>query len=277
MPEQPRLQDVMDNLHVRLFTAQVLTLEALCWNAKDVLSSFWRLYYNFSEGAFLRLPAGLYPLAARRLYFIPAGVRFGCHNPERVRHFYLHFDLIGLPAWTLREIFSGPLAVPLEASLQNLAKQLSGVLEQQGETGLITQCRLKALVYQALAAYLETLPPETLLHCAQVATAQGMLLPALHHIEENIARSISNARLAALCHLSEDYFIRQFRRSTGQSPLQYILARRVTLAAQRLLFSEDSIEQIAQATGFANRFYFSRVFTRHTGIAPAAYRKASRV
>lgn len=242
-----------------------------------MLNSFWRLYYNSNEGAFLRLASDLYPLSAKRIFFIPAGVRFGCYNPKEVQHFYIHFDLIGLPAWAQRKIFSAPLAVPGEASLQSLAQQLSTTLQQADETHLTLQCRLKSLIYQSLASYLETLPPETLLHCTQVATAQGVLLPALHSIEENIAQSITNGQLAALCHLSEDYFIRQFRHSIGQSPVQYILERRVTLAAQRLLFSEESIEQIATAVGFANRFYFSRIFTRQTGISPAAYRKVSRV
>jgi AraC family L-rhamnose operon transcriptional activator RhaR len=63
----------------------------------------------------------------------------------------------------------------------------------------------------------------------------------------------------------------------GQSPSHYIRERRVMLAAQQLLFSSASIDDIALATGFGNRFYFSRVFTRQLGVSPAAYRKTSRV
>jgi len=48
-------------------------------------------------------------------------------------------------------------------------------------------------------------------------------------------------------------------------------------AAQALLFTADSIETIAAESGFANRFYFSRVFMRHMGVSPAIYRKAVRV
>lgn len=272
-----RIKNVIDNLHVRLFVATVTTLPALSWSSQNLLNSYWRFYCNSSEGAFLRLDSHLYPLSANRIYFIPAGVRFGCYNPEAVRHFYIHFDVIGLSAWVQREIFSTLLAVPVNEALQSVARQLSIVVEQEDETNLALQCRLKSLVYQALALYLETLSPETLHRCAQIATAQGALLPALQRIEQDVARPVTNAELAALCHLSEDYFIRRFRDSIGQSPLQYILERRVTLAAQRLLFGEESIEEISVGTGFANRFHFSRVFTRKTGISPAAYRKQSRV
>jgi AraC-like DNA-binding protein len=270
-------ENVIDNMHVRLFTARVLTLEKLRWSSQGLLNSYWRFYCNSSDGAFLQLSSGLYPLSAGRIYFVPAGVKFSCYNPQTVRHFYIHFDLIGLPAWTLREIFSGPLAVPPNPTLQKAAKQLGAALQKSGHTDLAIQCRLKSLIYQSLATFLETLPPEQLLHCAQMTTAQGGLLPALRYIEENIGQRLTNHQLAALCHLSEDYFVRQFRQSIGQTPLQYITERRVTLAAQRLLFSEESIEQVATATGFGNRFYFSRIFTRQTGISPAAYRKATRI
>jgi AraC-like DNA-binding protein len=277
MPPYSKPKNVIDNVHVRLFSTQVLTLQKLRWSSQNILSSYWRFYYNSDDGAFLELSSGLYPLSAGRIYFVPAGVEFSCYNPQQVRHFYIHFDLIGLPAWTLREIFPSPLAVPPNPSLQKAARQLGATLQKSGNTDLAMQCRLKSLIYQSLAAFLETLPSEQLSYWEQIATAQGVLLPALHYIEENLAARFTNSQLAALCHLSEDYFIRQFRQSVGQSPLQYILERRVMLAAQRLLFSEDSIEQIALATGFGNRFYFSRIFTRQTGISPAAYRKASRV
>lgn len=265
----------VDNLHVRLFIARVVTLSPHGWNAPHLLNSYWRFYCNTGDGAYLRLDSNLYPLAANRLYFIPAGVGFGCYNPVEVRHFYIHFDVIGLPNWAQRKLFDAVLEVPESVLLQDAARQLAGELDVGEEINLARQCRLKALVYQALGLHLETLPAQTLLQCAQMATAQGVLLPALHHIEDYIAQPLSNARLAAMCHLSEDYFIRQFRNAVGQTPLQYILERRVTLAAQRLLFSQESIEQIALGVGFANRFHFSRVFARRMGISPAAYRKQS--
>jgi AraC-like DNA-binding protein len=63
----------------------------------------------------------------------------------------------------------------------------------------------------------------------------------------------------------------------NQTPAQYIVERRVKTAAQHLLFSDNSIERIATESGFGNRFYFTRVFSRHVGTSPVAYRKNSRV
>ena len=142
---------------------------------------------------------------------------------------------------------------------------------------VLAQCRAKALLYGALAAYLADLPPERLRRYQQQAQAQAPVLPALQEIEARLAEPLSNAHLARLCHLSEDYFIRLFRSCVGQSPVQYIQQQRVRRAAQRLLFSADSIDAVAAASGFGNRFYFSRVFARHLGVAPGAYRRMARV
>ena len=53
----------------------------------------------------------------------------------------------------------------------------------------------------------------------------------------------------------------------------YALQRRLSLAARKLLYGQASIDTIAQEHGFANRFHFTRAFTREIGITPAAYRK----
>ena len=264
-----------DSLHVRLFTVALLPIDQ-GWNTRQVQSSYWRLYRNDAEGAALLRDAGPYPLRAGRLYFVPAGVRFDCHCEGSVGHFYIHFDLIGLPGFALRTLFGGPVCVPSDAALDTLAEPLVGTREA-APPGLTRQCAAKALVYGGLAAYLASVPPADVDRCGRLAEAHAPVLPAVEFIERNLGAELSNRQLADLCALSEDYFIRRFRECVGQSPAQFIQERRVTVAAQQLLFTDHSIERIAEATGFRNRFYFSRVFTRQTGVPPAAYRKTTRV
>jgi AraC-like DNA-binding protein len=102
-------------------------------------------------------------------------------------------------------------------------------------------------------------------------------MPALQYIDRHLAHDLSNATLARVCGVSEDHFIRVFRRNVGQTPAQYTLDRRVTAAAHRLVFSDDKIDAIAHAAGFRDRFYFTRVFARRMGLPPAAYRNLPRV
>jgi AraC-like DNA-binding protein len=266
-----------EDLRIRIFAAKYIELPAHSWNSANVQDPFWRLYMNNRAGATLELADGTYALDAGRLYLVPAGVRFSCGNVAAVRHFYVHFDVIGVPRVALRALFNGPLHVPDRAALVEDARALTQELGERHMFGLVEQLRVKALLYGALAAYLQSMPDDVIERYWRLAAAHAPVRAALREIEEHLTEQLSNQRLARLCHMSEDHFIRRFRECVGQSPARYIQEQRVLQAAQALLFTADSIESIAAAAGFANRFYFSRVFIRHMGVSPAAYRKAVRV
>jgi AraC-like DNA-binding protein len=266
-----------EDLHIRIFAARHVELLARSWNSANVQDPFWRLYINNRAGAALKLADTIYALEAGRLYLVPAGVRFSCQNTTTIGHFYVHFDLIGVPRAALRALFDSPLCVPDRTWLVDDARGLAQILGEQPILGLTAQFRIKALLYGALAAYMESLPDDAIERYWRRAAAHAPVRAALREIEEHLPEQLSNRRLAQLCHMSEDHFIRRFRASVGQSPARYIQEQRVLHAAQLLLFTADSIETIAAAAGFANRFYFSRVFARHMGASPAAYRQAVRV
>jgi len=273
----------IDQIHLRLFAARCTQIDARGWTLRNVQDSFWRFYMNASDGAALGLASEVeavgarYELEAQQLYFVPAGVRFNTDTRARIEHFYIHLDVLGMPQAALQVLFDGPVRVPPSAHLRNEALALAAELREAPRPALLAQCRIKALLYGALASYLADLPSALHERYRQLVQIQAPVQPALQLIEARLAEPLSNGQLAQLCHLSEDYFIRLFRTSVGQTPMQYIQAQRVRRAAQRLLFSADSIETIATATGFGNRSYFSRVFARHLGVAPAAYRRMARV
>lgn len=271
----------IDQIHLRLFAARCTFIDPRRWSLRNVQDSFWRLYVNASDGAALVLAGEAdevrYELEAGQLYFVPAGVRFNTDTRAHIEHFYVHLDVLGMPQAAMQALFGGPVRVPPSEQLQHEARALADEVRDSARPALLTQCRIKALLYGALASYLAQLPDALHERYQQLAQAQVAVQPALQEIEARLAESLSNSYLAQLCHLSEDYFIRLFHASVGQSPMQYIQAQRVRRAAQQLLFGTDSIEVIAASTGFGNRFYFSRVFARHLGVGPAAYRRMARV
>jgi AraC family transcriptional regulator len=265
-----------------LFAARRTLIDAQRWTLRNMQDSFWRLYMNSDDGAALVLAAegggdGVrYALEAQQLYFVPAGVRFSTATQGQIEHFYIHLDVLGMPQAAMQVLFGGPVLVPPHTHLQHEALALAAAVSDGERPGLLTQCRIKGLLYGSLAAYLAQLPAPLHEQYQRLAQAQAPVQPALQEIEARLGEPLSNGHLSQLCHLSEDYFIRLFRASVGQSPMQYLQAQRVRRAAQGLLFSGDSIEAIAAATGFGNRFYFSRVFARHMGLGPAAYRRVGR-
>lgn len=71
--------------------------------------------------------------------------------------------------------------------------------------------------------------------------------------------------------LTEDYFRKLFFLETGKTPLQYLTQKRISFAKQLLCLqahSGISIQEIAWRSGFADNYYFSRVFKKVTGVSP---------
>jgi AraC-like DNA-binding protein len=277
---QPRFED----LQIRLFTAAWTVITPARWHLQNAQSSYWRFYRNHTDGASLEWDGEEYPLRQGHLYFIPAGVRFSTRTVCEVGQFYVHFDLRGFPKPVLHALFSEPISLPRNEGLESLVwetirEQATRPRSEPGGPNYLDaafQCRLKAILYGAVGLFLQTRSPSEIARYGRLSDALEPVLPALRHIEENLSASLPNRTLAEICCLSEGHFIRRFGECVGQTPACYIQEMRVRAAAQRLLFTEDSIEQIAANTGFGSRYYFTRVFARHMGISPAAYRKSPR-
>ncbi|MGQ0418125.1 helix-turn-helix transcriptional regulator, partial [Bacillus sp. HC-TM] len=64
-----------------------------------------------------------------------------------------------------------------------------------------------------------------------------------------------------------------FRKHAGMGATEYLLNYRIKMAQKMLCTSDVPVQQIAQAVGIADPFYFSRVFKKRVGISPTKYRE----
>jgi AraC family transcriptional regulator len=95
----------------------------------------------------------------------------------------------------------------------------------------------------------------------------------LDYIETHLSQTIHLANLAAIVRISESHFSRSFKQSTGTTPHQYVLKRRVERAKQLLLKSQLSILEVALECGFAHPGHLSRHFKRIVGTTPNKFRQ----
>jgi AraC-like DNA-binding protein len=79
--------------------------------------------------------------------------------------------------------------------------------------------------------------------------------------------------LATEAGMSARTFRRRFAQIMGSSPQGYAIACRIGHARQMLGATELPIKTIASQLGYSDVFFFSRQFTKFTGISPAAYRR----
>lgn len=74
-------------------------------------------------------------------------------------------------------------------------------------------------------------------------------------------------------HLSERQILRICHRHLGTSYMRFVQKQRITQSCRLLASSHLKIYEVMQASGFQNADYFNRLFKRHTGLTPSAYRK----
>ena len=99
--------------------------------------------------------------------------------------------------------------------------------------------------------------------------SSGAVRTAIGYIRSHYGEDIELNRLAAEVGLSKYHFIRKFKEATGQTVVSYINAVRIEHAERMLREGEHSVAQVAEACGFPNHSYFSKVFARLRGVLPS--------
>jgi AraC family transcriptional regulator len=96
---------------------------------------------------------------------------------------------------------------------------------------------------------------------------------AAEYVEDNIARNPSLMELAQEAGMGRYRFSRLFKQSTGLSPHQYVIARRVEKAKQLLGLEGYSLHEVALSTGFSDQAHLTRHFKRLVGTTPGEFRR----
>ena len=101
------------------------------------------------------------------------------------------------------------------------------------------------------------------------------LKTSLKYIHGFFTDKISIPYLAGLENLSNSRYVTVFKSQTGKSPNEYIIELRLQLAKGLLNNTNMSIKQISQRVGYADQYFFSRIFKKYLGISPQKYREHS--
>ena len=96
---------------------------------------------------------------------------------------------------------------------------------------------------------------------------------AIDFIQTYLTQDVGLKKISELTNLSQFHFVRQFKKSVGTTPHQYVMQQRVEMAKQLLKQQDLAIADIALDCGFSNQSHLGRVFKRHVGTTPKKYRE----
>lgn len=98
----------------------------------------------------------------------------------------------------------------------------------------------------------------------------------IHIIEENMSDSkFSVASLASEIGMSHSVLYRKIMALSGQNVNEFIKSMKLSRAAQLILESDYSINEISDMAGFSNPKYFSTCFKKKYETSPSKYSKSS--
>lgn len=98
------------------------------------------------------------------------------------------------------------------------------------------------------------------------------LRQVLEFIGENYDRDIRLAELAQVAGMSNFHFAREFKRTTGTTPHQYLIRYRVERAKSLLARDDLPLTEVGLRSGFSHQSHFTRLFRKITGTTPHSYR-----
>lgn len=102
------------------------------------------------------------------------------------------------------------------------------------------------------------------------------IISAMQYLSSRLNQSLNLNDIAGYVSLSPSRLSHLFKEETGHSIMDTFIKMRIRHASNLLQYTSQSIEQIADQTGFSSVYYFSTAFKKYAGINPTAYRTNSR-
>lgn len=259
------------------------------WNWKNVCSPFARIYYVKEGRAKTKIGNKTYLLEPDNLYLIPP---FTLHNNECDCYFslyYIHFYEKVINKQSIFDMYDFPIGI--KASLLDLAltqrlleinpdrclhhfdPQLydnppifSQYIANNNKMSLHSSVETQGILYQLMAKFLELIRMKS--NNTDIRINKSLL-----YIHENIDKDISIDQLADIACITEDHFIRLFKKEMNYTPTKYINLKKMEKAQLFLLTTNLPIRSIAFDLSIDNISYFNRIFKQHTGKTPTQYRE----
>ncbi len=109
--------------------------------------------------------------------------------------------------------------------------------------------------------------------CEKKHKTQTKMEKAKGYIGEHMADEISLHAVANFIDLSPNYFTTLFKEYTGETFMDYVIRVRIDKAKELLTTGQFKVYEVANTVGYSDARYFSEIFKKWVGMAPAEYIK----
>lgn len=262
------------------------------WESLHEALPFWRIYHNTNYGGYIIYNNKTIELSPDRIYLIAPETDYATYLNEHsipnegkkvsggslalmsddqrkdvfkkggVGHSFIHFTI----SYPFIQYAKGIYEFAFEGYLKKKYQQIFDYLKKDNTSfDLIIAMNIHSMI-DGMLGDLDMAgweQPQT----------DSRITKALNYISEHLTEPMTNEQLAQQACVTTNYLAHLFKVETGETAQSYIRKKRIEKSCSLLLFTQKSIAEIAQQTGFSNRYHFSRIFTEITKTTPAKYRK----
>ncbi len=155
-----------------------------------------------------------------------------------------------------------------------IGRAMLGAVEQRADPLYADSLAQALALHMVYGRLLESAPPRP--SRAPGALTEAALARVVDYMHIHLGGRVALEDLAEVASISKFHFVRLFKLATGDPPHRYLTRLRMQHAAELLRDSEDTVQQISAACGYASPGQFASTFRRHCGTNPAQYRREAR-
>ncbi len=234
----------------------------------------WRKFpYTVIVGAFDSIYTceiesnGVYSIKSGEVLIVPGGLthRMSFAKPGYLNCLHIKFTVLnGMDALSFYDVPFTLKCTP-ERPFAELVDKISGYLNDEDRT-LKKAAGMKAGAFRLFEAILDNSVEKE--DAISRFSSIGRLLPVLEHIWGNMDKNITRKTLAEILSLSETRFHYVFKEAMGVPPMKYLKEERLRKAYLLILTTNNSLNEISMAIGYADYTNFTKQFKAHFGETP---------
>ena len=234
------------------------------WHCSAVSTPHWRIFWNREPGAVVAFDGTDYPLDPESVIVITPRTPIDTRVTGSVDHAFIH-AMLGYP---YDRVSPGIETVPAAQLPMNQLDRALTPADYGEDRAQHLDLQETLAVQSFVCGVLSWLPKDI--------WAKPPSNPAIRALAEEIAqypeRTYRSATMAKRCHVSVNTLLNHFKEQVGQTPQQFVTECRLQKACALLSQTTYSIEQIAEACGYCDRYHLSKVFKAHYRCGPATFR-----
>lgn len=238
------------------------------WYVKNITHPLFIIAFAFSGNADYEVDGNCFSATGGDILFFQKNQVHTAHsaNDNPWSYCSIAFDIIPFSKAAESYIEKIPILIKSKYSFEcaRLCSKLNTIWSKQ-PAGYMLKCR--ALLSELLFLLISDLESDDTVPYASA------LNKVINHMVDNVSEDFRIDELAKMANMSPSYFRSNFKKYTGQSPLQYQNQLKINKACDLFKSRSCNVSEAAFTLGFENIYYFSRLFKKMTGLTPSEYIK----